>query len=268
MAHITAKKTLAAAALAAASFTTPAFAQSVDYTRAYEDCRSNTNEQVIGGLIGAVAGGVFGSQVAARGARSEGSALGAVLGGVAGAAIADGANDCDKYREAQQSSAVYTTQPVTTTSAPVYTQPVPVTSTQGYPQTGGTVYTQPQTTPARTVYTSPRIQTTVPAPVYTPPPAPVYTQSAPVYTQPVTTAYAPQPVVHVAHASSNRLAELSRIDRSIEQLEHKCATLTRKQRRRFSHQRALELDYIAQEIAQLRRERSYIKTASRHDRRW
>jgi len=135
-----------------------------------------------------------------------------------------------------------------------------VTSTQGYPQTGSTVYTQPQTTPARTVYTSPRIQTTVPAPVYTPP--------APVYTQPVSTVYAPQPVVHVAHVSNNRLAELSRIDRSIEQLEHKCATLTRKQRRRFSHQRALELDYIAQEIAQLRRERSYIKTASLHDRRW
>lgn len=257
MAHITAKKTLAAAALAAASFTTPAFAQSVDYARAYEDCRTNTDEQVLGGLIGAVAGGVFGSQVAARGARSEGSALGAVLGGVAGAAIADGANDCDKYHEAQARSTSYT-QPVATSTRQVYTQPRTVTTTQGYPQTGGTVYTQPQTTPARTVYTSPRIATTVPAPVYTSP--------QPVYTQPVTTVYNPQPVSYASHNYDPRRAELARIDHSIEQLERDCAKLTRKQRRRYSRQRAQELDYIAQEIAELKRERRYIQTASHHSK--
>ncbi len=262
MAHITAKKTLAAAALAAASFTTPAFAQpSVDYARAYEDCRTNTDEQVIGGLIGAVAGGVFGSQVAARGARSEGSALGAVLGGVAGAAIADGQNDCDKYRESQKRATRYT-QPATTTYSQVYSQPAPVT-THGYPQTSGTVYTQPQTSSTRTVYTSPRIATTVPAPVYN---EPVYTQ--PVYSPPVSTTYTPTRVAYVDHSRDYRYQELSRINSSIEQLERRCDKLTRKQRRRYSHQRAQELDYIAHEIAQLKREKRYIKKAARHDRRW
>ena len=96
MALIIAKKTLAAVALAAATFATPAFAQTVNYSKAYEDCRTNTDEQVLGGVIGAVAGGVLGSQVSGNGARTEGSFLGAILGGVAGAAIADGNNDCDK----------------------------------------------------------------------------------------------------------------------------------------------------------------------------
>ena len=157
-------------------------------------------------------------------------------------------------------------QPVTTTTRQVYTQPSPVvTTTQGYPQTGGTVYTQPQTTPARTVYTSPRIATTVPAPVYTSP-EPVYTQ--PVYTQPVTTTYTPQPVSYASHTQRNSYVELDRLDRAIDKLERDCDKLTRKQRRRFSHQRAIELDYIAQEIAQLKRERRYIKSASLHNKRW
>jgi len=60
--------------------------------------RSNGDQQLVGGAIGAVVGGVLGSQVAGNGARTEGSVLGAVLGGVAGAAIAgDGNNNRRHY---------------------------------------------------------------------------------------------------------------------------------------------------------------------------
>jgi len=59
--------------------------------------RSNGDNQLVGGLIGAVAGGVLGSQVAGNGARTEGSVLGAVLGGVAGAAIAGDGNSSRRH---------------------------------------------------------------------------------------------------------------------------------------------------------------------------
>ncbi len=101
MANLNAKKTLAAVALAAATFATPALAHAGNYsTTSYnDDCRTNTDEQVLAGAVGAVLGGVLGSQVSGNGARTEGSVLGAVLGGAAGAAIADGNNDCDKIRK-------------------------------------------------------------------------------------------------------------------------------------------------------------------------
>ena len=101
MANLNAKKTLAAVALAAATFATPALAHAGNYstTSYHDDCRTNTQDQAVAGAIGAVIGGVLGSQVSGNGARTEGSVLGAVLGGAAGAAIADGSNDCDKIRK-------------------------------------------------------------------------------------------------------------------------------------------------------------------------
>ncbi len=63
---------------------------------AHEKCKQGeNNRQLLGGLAGAVAGGVFGSQVAGTGARTEGSAIGVVLGSLAGAGIADKTIDCD-----------------------------------------------------------------------------------------------------------------------------------------------------------------------------
>jgi len=59
------------------------------------------NNTVVGGLLGAVAGGVIGSQLAGNGARTEGSVLGALIGGAAGAAIADNnarSRQFDNYR--------------------------------------------------------------------------------------------------------------------------------------------------------------------------
>ncbi|WP_051279306.1 glycine zipper 2TM domain-containing protein [Hellea balneolensis] len=122
MAKLNAKKTLAAVALAAATFATPALAHAGNYsTTSYnDDCRTNTQDQAVAGAIGAVLGGVLGSQVSGNGARTEGSVLGAVLGGAAGAAIADGNNDCDKIRSrstyrATTTSRNYNRAPVVTT---------------------------------------------------------------------------------------------------------------------------------------------------------
>jgi len=133
MAKLNAKKTLTAVALAAATFATPALAHAGNYsTTSYnDDCRTNTDEQVLAGAVGAVLGGVLGSQVSGNGARTEGSVLGAVLGGAAGAAIADGNNDCDKIRK----RSTYRTS-----------------SNRGYDRgytTNRTVYTSPRVTTVR-----------------------------------------------------------------------------------------------------------------------
>lgn len=143
MAHLNAKKTLTAVALAAATIATPAFAHANNYaTTSYnsyhDDCRSNIDEQVLAGAVGAVLGGVLGSQVSGNGARTEGSVLGAVLGGAAGAAIADGNNDCDKIRK----------RSVSNTQSRVYDQ--------GYTNTG---YSSGRRVSSRTVYTAPRVTT-------------------------------------------------------------------------------------------------------------
>ncbi|MCF6221592.1 MAG: glycine zipper 2TM domain-containing protein [Robiginitomaculum sp.] len=96
-------KAIAGATLAGAAISLPALAQATDYNSGYYDpgqkCRSQENDaQLIGGLLGAVVGGVTGSQVSGNGARTEGSVIGAVLGGLAGAAIGDESVDCDKKR--------------------------------------------------------------------------------------------------------------------------------------------------------------------------
>lgn len=127
MATLNAKKTLTAVVLAAATFATPALAHAGNYsTTSYnDDCRTNTEEQVVAGAIGAVLGGVLGSQAAGNGARTEGSVLGAVLGGAAGAAIADGSNDCDKIRK-RSTYRTTTSRDYDrgyTTTRPVYTSP-------------------------------------------------------------------------------------------------------------------------------------------------
>jgi hypothetical protein len=56
---------------------------------------NNNNSAVTAGIIGAIAGGVLGSNVAARNARTEGAVLGALVGGGIGAAVGS-AND--KYK--------------------------------------------------------------------------------------------------------------------------------------------------------------------------
>lgn len=92
------KKSLAVAVLAVATLGLPAVAQAGSYnntSRAYADCKqADTENQILGGIIGAVAGGVVGSQVSGNGARTEGSVIGAAIGATAGAAIAGEKRDC------------------------------------------------------------------------------------------------------------------------------------------------------------------------------
>ena len=66
-------------------------AQSTQFnsTNRLQNRRNNNNNQLAGGAIGAVAGGVIGSQIAGNGSRTEGAILGALLGGFTGASIAN-----------------------------------------------------------------------------------------------------------------------------------------------------------------------------------
>lgn len=61
-----------------------------DNYRSYSRCDKGTG----GTIIGAVAGGLLGNQVARRGNRTEGSIIGAAVGALAGRAIAKSGSNC------------------------------------------------------------------------------------------------------------------------------------------------------------------------------
>lgn len=108
--------------------------------------QNNGDQQLVGGAIGAVIGGVLGSQVAAPGARTEGSVLGAVIGGVAGAAIAGDGNNSRRHYSGGYNQGYYSghngyySRPVY--SRPVYSQPV--YSHYSRPYYGRSYYSQPR----------------------------------------------------------------------------------------------------------------------------
>lgn len=66
----------------------------------YDPCvRDQRQRATTGGLLGAAIGAVAGSQMAARGRRTEGSALGGVLGAAIGAGVGNSSAACDsRYR--------------------------------------------------------------------------------------------------------------------------------------------------------------------------
>lgn len=65
------------------------------YNNGYQRCGKGTG----GTIIGAVAGGLLGNQVARRGNRTEGSIIGAAVGALAGRALAKSSSDCNRrYR--------------------------------------------------------------------------------------------------------------------------------------------------------------------------
>jgi hypothetical protein len=74
-----------------------AYGQGYDYNRypqGYDVCaRERSGRTGAGGFIGATAGAVIGSQMAARGRRTEGSVLGGLLGAVVGANVGRGSSD-------------------------------------------------------------------------------------------------------------------------------------------------------------------------------
>jgi len=65
------------------------------YQNDYPRCR---NRGTGGTIIGAVAGGLLGNQVARRGNRTEGSIIGAAVGALAGRAIDKSGSNCRRYR--------------------------------------------------------------------------------------------------------------------------------------------------------------------------
>lgn len=77
------------------------YGQSYDRS-GYDYCRSERRQrQGTGVAVGATFGAVVGSQLGARGRRTEGSVLGAVIGGALGAAVASDARDCNGSYERQ-----------------------------------------------------------------------------------------------------------------------------------------------------------------------
>jgi hypothetical protein len=94
-----AKGALAAAAgLMALAVAASASAQPYDGPGygSYDPCKRDANDRgVTGGLLGAGAGAVIGSQMAARGHRTDGSLLGGVIGAIAGAKIGHSTAACN-----------------------------------------------------------------------------------------------------------------------------------------------------------------------------
>ena len=62
----------------------------------YDPCRrSQSNRSVVGGLLGAGIGATVGSQMAARGHRTDGSVLGGALGAITGAVVGNKTAACE-----------------------------------------------------------------------------------------------------------------------------------------------------------------------------
>lgn len=132
-----ARPAMIAAAAAAALSTVPAAASAQVYTHqgyvpgyggqtyAYPDyCERNRQGRTgAGAVIGAGAGAVIGSQLAARGRRTEGSILGGVLGAVVGSAAGRGSGDqCYGYRDDYRDGYAYSPNPPAYSSGYGYSQ--------------------------------------------------------------------------------------------------------------------------------------------------
>jgi len=135
---------LSATALVATLAFTPAIANANNFgANPHEQCkRDEDNRQILGGLAGAVLGGVIGSQVAGSGARTEGSVIAGTIGALAGAGIADKTIDCDPVYPSQQgypSGSSYSSGTSVHSGSPVYsghtTQTYGNASTYGSTQT-------------------------------------------------------------------------------------------------------------------------------------
>lgn len=78
----------------------PAYGYNNGYGQGYDPCvRDQRDRTTTGGVVGATIGAIAGSQLAARGRRTEGSVLGGVLGAALGAGVGNNSAACDsRYR--------------------------------------------------------------------------------------------------------------------------------------------------------------------------
>ena len=91
-------KTISVSTLTAVALTgavaTPTFANDHSgHQVEYHDTHHNNNDQVAGGAVGAILGGLVGSQVAGHGHSTEGAVIGALAGGAAGVAVTSNGHD-------------------------------------------------------------------------------------------------------------------------------------------------------------------------------
>jgi uncharacterized protein YcfJ len=226
-------KLLSAVAIAMAASVAPNVAVAGTYTSnsAYENCkRSDTENQILGGVIGAISGGVLGSQVAGNGARTEGSALGAVVGAVAGSQIAN--KDCRSANHHRVGYPVTESYPAARTTvyqpAPVYTQSQPVYRSSPVVQTRG----------YNTVYTSPRVET-------------VRTVSHNNYG-----GYGHSGSYGVQRRGYNEIAD---INRQIEDLRYRRDKLVARNRYEQSYSLDRRIDRIGHKISDLKKRKRYLK---------
>jgi Glycine zipper 2TM domain len=85
----------------------------------YDPCRRDANNRgITGALVGGAGGAVLGSQLSARGHRTDGSLLGGVVGAIAGAAVGKNTAACTDappppyaYRDAPPPPAYYEPEP-------------------------------------------------------------------------------------------------------------------------------------------------------------
>jgi len=101
------QRALAFAAAGMMALTVPATVAlpGVASAQSYDPCREQTRQQankgtIVGGLVGALAGG----GVAAKGAKTEGALLGGAVGAVAGHEIGKRNAKCDRYRPAPRAA--------------------------------------------------------------------------------------------------------------------------------------------------------------------
>jgi Glycine zipper 2TM domain len=100
------KRALALAAAGMMAIAVPTVAPTAAMAQRYDPCReqqrSNANKgTIVGGVVGALAGG----GVAARGAKTEGALLGGAVGAVAGHQIGKHNTKCQSYRPAPRPAA-------------------------------------------------------------------------------------------------------------------------------------------------------------------
>ena len=99
MAKLNKTRTIAAALLGTVVLAAPvtSFAQDFRTTsNGFDNCRvDNRNNQIVGGLIGAVAGGILGSELSGRNARTGSTIAGASLGAITGSALGGTARNCN-----------------------------------------------------------------------------------------------------------------------------------------------------------------------------
>ena len=100
------KRALALAAAGMIAVTAPAVTfPSIASAQSYDPCREQQRQSankgtIVGGVVGALAGG----GVAAKGAKTEGALLGGAVGAVAGHEIGKRNAKCDRYRPAPRAT--------------------------------------------------------------------------------------------------------------------------------------------------------------------